>query len=362
MKFGVLFTPADPPSGANMQQQWQEIIEAAVLAEQCGFDGIFLPEHHFMPSGFCSSPLVALAAIAARTQKLHLGTSVVVLPCYHPLKLAEDGAHVDLLSGGRLILGVGMGSIEQELRAFHIAREEQVSRYEESVEVLRRAWYEEEFSFFGQHFQFERVRVTPSPLQKPGPPIWMGAMTETGIRRAGRMGFPWIAGLLHNRNVLSHWYGLYRDTCVAHGHTPTLAVIRDGWVTEDRAALESVWWSLVQKEHWRYRDGLPSWIGQRDPWLATLSTIEQFTLDGHRRDRLIAGTPDEVIAMIQHFAEALPIEYLIVRLRLTNGPSHDEILRCIYLFGEKVLPAVRARQPQHRSALAIAKSRGSARK
>jgi probable F420-dependent oxidoreductase len=342
MKFGVLFMPADPPAGINMQRRWQEVIEAAVLAEQCGFDGVFLPEHHFMPSGFCSSPLVALASIAARTQKLHLGTSVVVLPCYHPLKLAEDAAHVDLLSGGRLILGVGMGSIEQELRTFRISREEQVSRYEEAAEVLRRAWSEEEFSFSGQHFQFERVRVTPSPVQKPGPPIWMAGMTEAGIRRAGRMGFPWIAGLLHNRNVLSHWYDLYRNTCTAHGHTPTLAVIRDGWVAEDRAALESEWWSLVQKEHWRFRGGLPSWIGQLDPWLSSLSTIEEFTLEGHRCDRLMAGTPDEVIEMIQSFAQALPIEYLIVRLRLINGPSHDGILRCVQLFGEKVLPAVRA--------------------
>src|SRR5215472_6161263 len=187
MRIGVLFMPADPPSGAAIARRWQEVMESAQVAEASGFDGIFLPEHHFMPSGFCSSPLIALTAIAARTQTLRLGTSVLVLPCYHPLKLAEDAAQLDLLSGGRLILGVGMGANDKEAAGFGVARNDLVSRYEESFDVLRHALSHEQFSFSGKQFNFENVRVTPRPLQQP-PPLWMGGMSVPGARRAGRLG------------------------------------------------------------------------------------------------------------------------------------------------------------------------------
>src|SRR5689334_16066657 len=188
--------PADPPAGAAIARRWHEILEAALVAEQAGFHGIFLPEHHFMPSGFCSSPLTALTAIAARTRTLHLGTSVLLLPCYHPLKLAEDAAHLDLFSDGRLILGLGMGAAQHESATFGVSREHLVSRYEESFEVLRRAWTHDEFSFTGRHFQFSGVRVTPRPLQQPHPPLWMGGMSAPGARRAARFGLPWMTSLM----------------------------------------------------------------------------------------------------------------------------------------------------------------------
>jgi alkanesulfonate monooxygenase SsuD/methylene tetrahydromethanopterin reductase-like flavin-dependent oxidoreductase (luciferase family) len=95
MKFGVLFMPADPPAGANIGERWREVLEAGEVAEEYGFDGFFLPEHHFQASSFNSSPLVALAVLAGRTKRLRVGTSVLLLPCYHPLKLAEDTAQLD---------------------------------------------------------------------------------------------------------------------------------------------------------------------------------------------------------------------------------------------------------------------------
>ncbi len=339
MKFGVLFMPADPPAAAAIGQRWDEILESAEVAEQCGFDGIFLPEHHFMASGFCSSPLVALMAIAGRTRTLRLGTAILVLPCYHPLKLAEDAAHVDLLSGGRLILGVGMGALDQEAATFGVPRDELVSRHEENFEVLRRAWTEEQFSYAGKPWQFSNLRVTPKPKQKPHPPLWMGGMSAAGARRAGRLGVPWMTSLMPSLPVLQHLYALYETECRSHGHTPSVVLIRDAWVAEDEAELEAEWWPVARKEYWSYVRGAAQWMRKIDVSLNQYSGPDDVTLDRYAPDRLLVGTPAQVSDALQSFLSALPVEYTIVRFRFVGGPSHPQTLRSLRLFGEKVIPA-----------------------
>ena len=338
MKFGVLFMPADPPSGATIARRWHEVLEAAVVAEQSGFHGIFLPEHHFMASGFCSSPLIALSAIAARTRILHLGTSVIVLPCYHPLKLAEDAAQLDLLSGGRVILGLGMGAADHEAATFGVSREDLVSRYEESFEVLRRAWSHDDFSFSGHHFQLSGVRVTPRPLQQPHPPLWMGGMSAPGARCAARFGVPWMTSLMPTLEVLSHLFSIYEKECCIHSHTPRVVLIRDAWIDDDPAHLDSAWWQVAQKEYGSYVKKAPPWMAAIDSRIAAWQSGARFSFEEYARHRLIAGSPQQAFAALQPFLRSLPVEYVILRFRLVAGPSHADTLASLRLFGREVLP------------------------
>jgi probable F420-dependent oxidoreductase len=338
MKFGVLFMPADPPAGANIGERWREVLEAGEVAEEYGFDGFFLPEHHFQASSFNSSPLVALAVLAGRTKRLRVGTSVLLLPCYHPLKLAEDTAQLDLLSNGRLILGVGLGSMPEESAPFGVPPGERVSRFEETLAILRQAWTGGEIDFTGKHFSFSNLRVTPVPLQKPHPPIWMGGMSDAGVRRAGRMGLPWLTSLMPGLDSLLRWRAMYREECARGGHQPKIVVMRDAWVGESAAEVEREWWSVARKEHGRFASQAPEWMKQLDPAVVHKDSLP---FAEYRRDRLIAGTPDEVIPVLQKFAAVLPTEYVVLRFRLVGGPSHEATLGAMRLFGREVIPALR---------------------
>jgi alkanesulfonate monooxygenase SsuD/methylene tetrahydromethanopterin reductase-like flavin-dependent oxidoreductase (luciferase family) len=172
-----------PGSGLTDTAVYSGILEQAVLVEQWGFDHIWLTEHHFVDDGYLPSPMVAAAAIAARTRRIRISTDILILPFHHPLRLAEDWAVLDVLSGGRMELGVGMGYAAHEFRGFGIDRTQRRSRTLEGVEVLRRAWSGERFTHRGTHWTFEDVQVWPRPVQPGGPPLWMAAMTAAGARR-----------------------------------------------------------------------------------------------------------------------------------------------------------------------------------
>jgi alkanesulfonate monooxygenase SsuD/methylene tetrahydromethanopterin reductase-like flavin-dependent oxidoreductase (luciferase family) len=234
---------------------YRGILEQAVLADRWGFDHIWLTEHHFVDDGYLPSPMVAAAAIAARTRHIRISTDILILPFHHPLRLAEDWAVLDVLSGGRMELGVGMGYAAHEFRGFGIDRKQRRSRTLEGVEVLRRAWSGERFTHRGTHWTFEDVQVSPRPVQPGGPPLWMAAMTEAGARRAGRLGLNLLPqGERHA--VLDPW----REAMTAHGRDPDhyrVGIIRGVLVTDDP---ERDWLPLREAE--RYKASCyAEWIG-----------------------------------------------------------------------------------------------------
>src|SRR6266545_3889624 len=159
-----LFTAQVPPdSPRTFVQEYREIVDLARLAETLGFESAWVSEHHGSGDGYMPSLLPTLAAFAAATEHIKLGTGVVLTPFHHPLRLAEDAATVDLISGGRLILGLGLGWREEEFRMFDIPMAERGRRTAETIEVLRLAWTGERFSYAGQHISLDRVQVTPRP-------------------------------------------------------------------------------------------------------------------------------------------------------------------------------------------------------
>src|SRR3989449_5279234 len=172
MKFGLYSSIANPPRGERLDRCIEEVIAEAQLAEASGFDSCFFGEHHQDRDGFLPSPLIVAAAVAARTQRLRVGTSVILLPLHHPVRVAEDAITLDLVSRARFVLGVGIGYQPADFRAFAVPMEHRMALFEESVAILRLVWPGERFSFRGKHYTLEDVQITPRPFQRPGPPLW----------------------------------------------------------------------------------------------------------------------------------------------------------------------------------------------
>src|SRR5438067_12462356 len=162
MRFGLVYDFRNPaPWRRPFPQLYQELLEQIAYAEELGFDDIWITEHHFVEDGYCPSALVAAAAIAARTTRVRIGTWVLLLPLHNALRVAEDAAVVDNLSGGRLDLGVGLGYRLEEFAAFGVERRHRRGRMDEGCEVIRRAWSEDGWSFEGRHCHLQSVSVYP---------------------------------------------------------------------------------------------------------------------------------------------------------------------------------------------------------
>ena len=265
MKFGMLFHPQDPPDAKNITRRWQDILEAGQLAEEVGFDGLFLPEHHMMDDGYPPAPLIGLAALAAVTKRVDLGTTILLLPFYNPVQVAEHAAMVDVISDGRMILGVGIANFEPEFELFGRTATDQVPLFEESISLVRRLWAGEDVDFESEHFKI-KGRIRPLPKN---PRLWMGAMSFPGVRRAARFGAPWPADPLHNIHVIKEWADEYRAEGERQGTSDklSLALLRAGWVADDMDQVERDWWPCIRADHWFYFSQIPRWVADREPFL-----------------------------------------------------------------------------------------------
>ena len=340
MKFGLLFKPMDPPNAENIVQRWKETIEAGKLAEAVGFDGLFIPEHHMMPDGYPSSPWGPLGALAASTSRVDIGTTIHLLPFEHPIHVAEHAAMLDVISNGRLKLGCGMGNFPAEFELYGLDPKSQVSRFEECIDIVQRAWAGETFDFHSKHFDIKGGPITPKIV---GAEMWLGAMSEPGVRRAARFGCPWPTDPLHNVNVMKHWTNIYRAAAEEYGTSDKQSVVllRDGWVADDMDAVERDWWPVIRAEHWFYFQKVPRWVEEFEPFLADIKSEDDFKFEQHHVDRFIVGSPQDCIDKIQKFKDEIDMDYLILSFREPHGPSFEKELECLERFGKEVIPAFR---------------------
>jgi alkanesulfonate monooxygenase SsuD/methylene tetrahydromethanopterin reductase-like flavin-dependent oxidoreductase (luciferase family) len=182
---------------------YAECFEEIEEAERLGFTGVWLSEHHFVDDGYLPSPLVVAAAVAARTQRMTIGTNVLLLPMHHPLRVAEDEAVADLVSGGRFVLGVGQGYGQHEFEVLGFNREHRPSLFEEGVEIVRRAWEKGRIGYEGKRWHFEDLPFEPRPERAP--PIYIGALAEPAIDRAARMGDGFLASAGGGEFIKTFW-------------------------------------------------------------------------------------------------------------------------------------------------------------
>ena len=336
MKFGLYSSIANPPRGEHLDRSIDEVIAEAQLAESCGFDSCFFGEHHQDRDGFLPSPLIVAAAVAARTTTLRVGTSVILLPLHHPVRVAEDVITLDLVSKGRVVLGVGIGYQPADFRAFGVPIEHRVGLFEEGVEILRRSFAGEPFSFRGKHFTLEDVTIRPRPYQKSGPPIWIGGSVGPAVRRAGQLADAFVGTPstgMANAVALADGY---KAAARAAGKTPEVIMMRDAWVAPTLAEAEAVYGPEVMAAYRYY------WQNR----LAEFQNIPEgteFSMKILAPDRLIVGDPETCVREFHRWRDATGADYFLLRLRHAHsgGPPHARIMEAIRLFGDKVLPHCR---------------------
>ncbi len=185
MKFAVLQFFSWPERRVDLATVYARALERIEIMDRTGYDAVWLAEHHFSSFSVCPSVHMVGMLAAARTRRLRIGTGVSLAPFYHPLRLAEEVALLDLLSGGRVNWGAGRGFARVEFEAFGVPPEESTARFRETVEIVLKAWTDERLTFTGEHFRFDGIEVLPKPAQRPHPPVWMAASSR-GRDRMGR--------------------------------------------------------------------------------------------------------------------------------------------------------------------------------
>ena len=232
LRFGVVHDFRSPPGApVALPDIYAQTMEQVEMVDQLGLDLVWFTEHHFLDDGHLPNFVPVAGAVAARTKRVRLSTDICLAPFTHPIRLAEDLAVLDNLSGGRMELGLGMGYAAHEFKGFGIPQSRRVSLTEETIEILRLAWTGEPFSYHGKRYHFDDVTVTPRTVQPGGPPLWIAAMKEAGALRAARYG----THLLPQGNrveVLDPW----RNALIAEGRDPAdyrVGVARGILVTDD---------------------------------------------------------------------------------------------------------------------------------
>lgn len=314
------------------------LVAAARQAEALGIDAVLFGEHHGAPQQRFPALLNLLSALAASTSTIRLGTSVVLSALENPVRLAEEAAQVDVISGGRLILGLGLGYQPADFQHFGVPFAQRRSRFEEGIAVLQRAWAERPFSFSGRRYRFDGVSVYPLPVQQPHPPIWLAGWTPPGVRRAARLGDAWVTDPIQSRDVLCALGEEYRAACAAADATPCTVLMREILIAPSRKqALEIYGPGILATYRYYWRNG--AFNTEWDAWARGITAPEQITLEAVLRDRVIAGSPAECADQLREWVAATGAEYvqLVIPAR-PDMPSTDP--DAIALIGRELLPGL----------------------
>src|SRR2546428_4489001 len=189
MKVGVLQFFSWPERRVAIETVYDRALERIEIMDRTGYDAVWLAEHHFHSFSVCPSVHMMGVHVAARTRRMRIGTAVSLAAFYNPLRLAEEVALVDVLSGGRVNWGAGRGFDRAEFQAFGVPVEESSDRFRECVEIVLAAWRQERVSYHGRFWQYDDIEVLPKPLQAPHPPVWLAPTSPDPIRPAGRKGY-----------------------------------------------------------------------------------------------------------------------------------------------------------------------------
>lgn len=325
------------PDAATIKGCVDQLVAESLLAEKAGFEGVFIPERHMRTETMFPNPLILLAALATQTKQIRLGTYALV-PTYgwEPMHLAESSALIDQLSGGRLTLVLAQGVLADSWRMFGVDGTKRLSRFLESVEVLKKAWTSHEpFSFNGKHFKYDQVHLTPKPFQQdPHPTIWGGGQVAAAIQRAGTFASGWCGDPFPlNMDTWNRQTDGFREEAIKHGvENPKVILMRDGHVASSREEAEKTYGEAFVAEMLFYYDlGI---LAHHDPNIQTRSDVTLKKL----RQSLVIGSPQDCIEALEMYRDKYRVDYVVMRFRMPLGPSWQATLDCIRMFGETVLP------------------------
>lgn len=346
MEFGMFHEFQRLP-GASEASSFADSLAQVDEAERLGLDAMWLAELHFAPErSVLASPLIIAATIAQRTRRMKIGTAVQVLPLCHPLRLAEEVATVDQLSGGRLIFGVGRSGFAHTYATYGVDYGESRERFTEVLAILKRAFTEERFSHRGRYYAYDNVRLAPRPLQTPWPEIRIAAASPDTYEEVGAMGHPiFVAARTGNLSELAPMVNIYRAAWTKAGHPGTGQVFLrvPVYVADtDEAAQEEPRESILH---------LLRSIGGRLEASAKLSSareIENRAARGAKmqsidyeevlRERMIVGTPGRVVDRLTQLREKLGLNGILAELNPGSLIPHARVMTALRLLCEEVMP------------------------
>jgi alkanesulfonate monooxygenase SsuD/methylene tetrahydromethanopterin reductase-like flavin-dependent oxidoreductase (luciferase family) len=361
MRIGLFYQIQVPKpwSATSEADRIYEALEQIPYAEQQGFSSVWFSEHHFRPVwSHNSAPDLTLAAVSQRTSRIRLGIGVVLAPIHHPLHVAARMATLDILSHGRVDVGLGRTGYPYQLTPFGSDLGDTRGMWQEFADVLPRIWTQDEFEHQGSYFQIPRREVLPKPLQKPHPPLWSACGSDETARLTGNLGMGGLFGSEGGPDRVKQLMALYRDALPAHQPAPRTALMTAGYchedprVVADRGTELVAWYIEQQRERARlvWRDYDPATVPPdyqdyyaRDQHLAAgphpgEPTPQQVR---ERGTSFCVGTPDECIRFLEMY-EALGIEEVFMLCAI--GPAqHQEVLHTIRMFGEHVIPHFQAK-------------------
>jgi alkanesulfonate monooxygenase SsuD/methylene tetrahydromethanopterin reductase-like flavin-dependent oxidoreductase (luciferase family) len=348
MKIG-LFHTVQWPEGSDPAARYDEALRQAVLVEELGFDSVWFTEHHFFRHGIVSDSLLMLANLAARTSTIRLGTAVSVLPLHNPVRLAESAAMVDVLSGGRLDLGIGRGYQRPEFAGFGLEIEDKESMFDEAAEVLVRCWTEETFTHVGKHWRFLDASPQPRPVQRPHPPLWFATDSTAGMTTC--VANDWGLLLPQGRTLatvadqMDRYRSVRREAAAARGTAATEPTPESDRVYLARAMYVAPTDEMAHADAdapYRSFQLLANRLaGRPADWQKQVSigpNAGPFAQDGSPDDAVIFGSPQTCISILRKIHE-LGVGRVMLFVNL-GELTHEQIVQSLTLFGREVLPVV----------------------
>ena len=334
MRFGI-FLEFSRTEGVTPADAYARGLHESAVAEEAGLDVVHLSEFHFNPVRVLSSPLMMAAAIAARTKRVRVGTSVLVIPLANPLRTAEETAVLDHISGGRLDVGVGRSSFERAYLGYNMQRSESRDRFAECMDILIGLWTQDGFSYGGQFYSYNNVTLMPKPVQQPHPPVWVAATNDDTFPMVARMGFSLFVGLREfGLPRVKQQVATYRAAWEEGGHEgPARISVR-----------LPIYIAPTHEE--AIREAEPSFMRQfNSPVVqANANTPEEIADTTWERvigRRAIVGSPTTAIEQIKALKDALGLEEVVGELNAGEHIPPELTERSVRLLGTEVAPAFR---------------------
>ena len=323
MKFGVLQFFSWPERRIPLTEVYQRALQRIDIMDNAGYDAVWLAEHHFSTYSVCPSVHLMGMHVADRTQNIRIGTGVSLAAFYHPLRLAEEVALLDNLSGGRINWGAGRGFDRVEMKNFGVPIDESYERFRENVDIVLKAWEPGPLTFNGKFHQFEEVEVLPKPLQDPMP-VWMATTTEEAVRWSAEQGHSILMDPHSSHSHIGEKQKLYTDTLkeLATTHQPDIPVARLLAIAESDAKAEEIaragaTWTVEGYAKNKKAGGPESVIPQED------------RVEHYMNEVIIHGSPAKVVDQLRQLEEEIDLNYLLASIL-----SHDTFIHLT----DQVLP------------------------
>ena len=338
MKFGVLQFFSWPERRVKLETVYERAMQRIQIMDETGYDAIWLAEHHFTDYSVCPSVHLMGMHVADRTKNLRIGMAVSLAAFYHPLRLAEEVALLDVLSGGRVNWGAGRGFDPTEFSTFGVQPQDSTARFREAVEIVLAAWQNERVSWQSEHWQFDNVEVLPKPAQAPYPPTWVAASSPDSVGWAGKLGQSVMFSPHLPFATLAEHREIFRSGLVEHGHVGAdgdiggreipmarLIAVGDSEAEAEEIARRGAAWILST-----YKTQSKGTTFQASAARAGAKVAEEIDPVQQYLDNVaIWGTPERVIDTLQRLQQEISLDYL-----MCAPLSHSSFMN----FTEKVLP------------------------